>query len=485
MLRNSLVLLLLALAPGSLVGQADPFPVLPADAAAGAGAVEPCALDDVDGPARCGRFRVYEDRDAAAGRTIDIAFIVLDALAPERRAADGILLLPGGPGQAFTGAAAPISRAAAELRRHRDVVLVDVRGVGRSASLSCTVPYPGGFASRFGALFPLDHAAACRDELSRRARLDRYTTADSVDDLEELRRWLGYPQWNLSGASYGTRVAQVYMRRYPDAVRTAVLNGVAPVAEPTYVRNAYLLERALHRLLEECRADEACHAAFPELEQGVATLFARFDAGPVELEVDGRPVRFTSGDLSYALRGLLYARGAELPMLIDRAAAGELLPLAEYYVERTAWVGQEGGEAGYHFSVICAEDIAPLGDADVAAATGGTFMGDHLIQGYREVCDLWPHADLPPEHWEPVASDVPTLLLSGARDPVTPPEGADAVARHLPNSLHVVVPNGGHGVGGPCIAAMTQRLVETASLEGIDAECIRDAPPTRFRLPGG
>jgi pimeloyl-ACP methyl ester carboxylesterase len=473
----------LLLAPGLATAQAPRFPVLPADAPAGAGAVDACVIPQAHGTTRCGVFRVHEDRAAAAGRTIDIAFVILDATQPADRQPDGVLLLPGGPGESFTVNAAPISRLRPELRRSRDVVLVDVRGVGRSASLSCTVPYPGGFASRFGTVFPLDHAAACRDDLARRARLDSYTTAASVDDMEELRRWLGYPAWNLIGVSYGTRVAQLYMRRHPAAVRTAVLNGVAAVSQPLYVQHAALLQRALDRLLAECAADRACGAAYPELDAALDSVLARFRAGPVPVTVQGRRVAFSAGDLAYALRGLLYARGGDVPALITQAAAGQVAPLAEYYVARTAQFGTAGGETGYHFSVLCAEDIAPLTDAAVAEATRGTFMGDHLIEGYRAVCRLWPHARLPAAHWEPVKSDVPTLLLSGARDPVTPPESADTVAAHLPNSLHVVVPNGGHGVGGPCIEGLILRLITTGRSDGLDAACVQAAPPTRFRLP--
>lgn len=479
------LLLLMTGAAHPAAAQEDPFPILAAEVRAGEGALEPCAFGGLQGRARCGRFRVPEDREAASGRTIDIAFVILDALDPAARTGDGIVLLPGGPGESFTDGAVPISRIFPELRRTRDVVLVDVRGVGRSEGLSCTVPYPGGLRSRFGALFPLDHVAACRDELSARARLDRYTTASSVDDLEEIRRWLGYEAWNLLGGSYGTRVAQVYMRRHPGAARVAVLNGVAPLYESSYVQDAFLLERTLDRLLAECAADAACGEAFPDLEADLARLFAAFREGPLEVEIEGERVPFSFGDLSYALRGLLYGRAAELPLLISRAADGDVGPLARYYVERTGWVGGEDGYAGYHFSVLCAEDIALVDDEDVERWTAGTFMGDHLIRGYREACGIWPHAELPPSYFEPVSSDVPTLLLSGGRDPVTPPEGGEAVASHLPVSLHVVVPNGGHGVGGPCVEAMVVTLVETASLEGVDTSCVEAAPPVRFRLPNG
>jgi pimeloyl-ACP methyl ester carboxylesterase len=457
------------------------FPALPAAAPSGAGAVEPCSAPGLVGGARCGVFRVPEDRaePAAAGRTVDIAFVILEALEPAARLNDPIILLPGGPGQAFIYGAVPRSRQFVEtLRRRRDVVLVDVRGVGRSAALSCDVPYPGGLTSRFGTVFPLDHVTACRDALSRRARLDRYTTAATVDDLEELRAWLGYRAFNLLGTSYGTRVAQVYMRRHPASVRTAVLNGVAPVAEPVYVQHAFLLQRALDRLLEECRADAVCHAAHPAFAAQVADVLARFREGPVDVEVRGTVVSFAAADLAYALRGLLYARAAELPDLIERAAGGDVTPLADYYLARTDQFSAPDGNAGHHFSVLCAEDIAPLTDAVVEAATNRTFMGSGLIDAYRSLCRLWPHAKLPADHWVPVRSDVPALLLSGGRDPVTPPEGAEAVAAHLSRSLHVVVPNGGHGVGGPCVQSMIVRLVTDGSLEGVDSSCIAAAGGT-------
>jgi pimeloyl-ACP methyl ester carboxylesterase len=471
-----------ALMPGAWTGrvaaQALAFPTLAGDAGVGAGRVERCTAAGLAGTARCGTFRVLEDRARPDGRTIDVGFVILGATDSSARSADAIILLPGGPGETFTDRAVPSSSALLPLRRTRDVLLVDVRGVGRSHALDCDTGYPGGFRSRFGTVFPLDHAAACRDALSRRADLSQYTTAATVDDLEELRAWLGYPQLNLLGGSYGTRVAQVYLARHPHSVRTAVLNGVAPIAEPLYVQHARLLQRALERVLAGCAADDECARTYPRLTESLAEVLARFQQGPQFVELDGDTLPFSLGDLSYALRGLLYGRAGEVPRLITAAAAGDVAPLARYYAERTAWVGERGGSAGYHFSVLCAEDIAPLTDDQVARATAGSFMGAHLIDGYRAVCALWPYARLPQSHWLPVRSNVPTLLLSGGRDPVTPPEGGDAVARHLPNSLHVVVPAGGHGVGGPCVARMTQHVIETGSVRGVDTSCVPAQPPS-------
>ena len=141
--------------------------------------------------------------------------------------------------------------------------------------------------------------------------------------------------------------------------------------------------------------------------------------------------------------------------------------------------------AGMHFSVICAEDIIRADAAKIERETAGTFLGDYLVGGYARACEVWPYARLEASHWEPVASDVPTLLLSGSRDPVTPPANADAVAEHLANSLHIVVPGAGHGVGGQCILDIQMQFVDTASVEGLDTSCLEERPPTEFVLPGG
>lgn len=447
------------------------FPRLAPDAPAGDGIVETCAISGVEGSVRCGVYRVYEDREARAGRPVDLAFVVLDALDPTERAGDVILPLPGGPGQGFTGAGRGFARGNAELRRTRDILLVDVRGVGRSQSLDCP-DFEIDVAGRFGTVFPAEHIRMCREALSERARLDLYTTDLSVDDLEELRTWLGYDAVNLMGTSYGTRVAQVYMRRHPGAVRTVVLNSVAPVFELGYVHMARSLQRSLDLVVAGCETTAECSAAHPDLRRRLDGVLTRLGAGPVEVNVDGVPVAFTLGDFSYALRGLLYGRATDVPPAIQQASEGDFERLADYYLERAGWVGSEGGEAGYHFSALCPEDILPLTDERVAELSAGTFMGDHLIEGYRAVCRIWGVTPLPASFWEPVRSDLPVLIISGERDPVTPPAWGDAVAEYLPNSLHVVVPGGGHGPGNACTDRLEARLLEDASIRGLDPSCI-------------
>ncbi len=458
------------------------FPNLPAAAPAGSGTIQPC-MEELEGSVRCGRYRGWEDREARSGRTIDLAFVIADALDPAAGNGDAITFFFGGPGSSVTQASPFVIPGSRELREKRDLLFLDFRGVGASQALDCAVPYPRGVESRFGEIFPVDHIEACRDRLSERAQLDLYTSATNMDDLDELRAWLNYTQLNLSGGSYGTREIQVFLRRHPESVRTAILNAVSPVSEWGYLRHARGLQNALDELVAECGRDAACAAAYPDLGKTVERVLKRVRTDPPEVMTEGKKVKLGPGELGYALRGLLYRQGAEVPSMAQKAAAGDWQPLADYYLRRSGWVSEEGGEAGMHFSVICAEDIGPLDAETIARETAGTFLGDYLVGGYARVCEVWPYARLDDSFWDPVSSDVPALLLSGSRDPVTPASGAEKVAAGFPNSLHILVEGAGHGVGGPCIGLIVARFIDTASVEGLHTSCLEERPPTEFVLP--
>lgn len=477
--------LVMSLSFGSWVtvaqGAEPAFPELGQGTVPGTGKLAPCELG-IEGDARCGVFRVPENRDARTG-TVDVHFVVLKALDPAAKKDDAIIFFQGGPGVAVTADAAMLAEDAAALRQRRDILLVDFRGTGRSGALPCDVPYPGGLESRFGTVFPKDHIAACATRLAARADLTWYRTDPTIDDLEELRRWLGYAALNLNGGSFGSREAQVYMRRYPASVRTAILNSVVPLDRSSYLYTAPLLQQAIETVFVDCRADDACRDAYPEIEARFREVIERLDRAPPTVDVEGRKVTFSRGDFAYALRGLLYNRSAEVPYWIDRAWQGDWQPIAEYYLERTDWVAGEPG-TGYHFSTLCAEDLSRITAHEIEAVSDKTFEGGHLIRGYRDACELWPAAPLPDGFAEPVRSDIPTLLISGSRDPVTPARVANEVADGLPNSVSVVVPGAGHGVGGPCITSLEVQLIESGSIEGLDTSCIETVPSPPFRLPG-
>src|SRR5436305_13279425 len=237
----------------------------------------PCKVPGLSEEVRCASYAVWENREAKKGRKIGINVVILPAKGADK-APDPIFFFGGGPGQGIAGEAADLAQDPA--RQKRDVVLVDQRGTGRSHPLDCEFwGHPLDLRKAAGDVFPVDAVRACKEKLEKVADLRLYTTPLAMDDVDEIRAWLAYGTVNLSGGSYGTRAAEVYLQRHPQSVRTVTLLAVAPLDEYLPLHHAYAGQRALDQLLAECAADAACHAAFPNVKQEIAAVMARIDQG--------------------------------------------------------------------------------------------------------------------------------------------------------------------------------------------------------------
>lgn len=208
------------------------------------------------GRADCGVFMVPEGGRTA--RTIALDLVILRAVGTQP-APDPIVILQGGPGQAATQQADFYARTFAPLREKRDIYLLDARGTGRSNSLHCSVgsTSPADF-------LPLAAVQSCRKKLSAAANLSAYTTRETVNDLELLRRRLKLPAVNLYGTSYGTRLALEYMRLHPGAVRTATLSGVVPAQNDAPTEYGLFAQAAFDRYVSLCSTIAKCAAAYPD-----------------------------------------------------------------------------------------------------------------------------------------------------------------------------------------------------------------------------
>jgi pimeloyl-ACP methyl ester carboxylesterase len=443
-----------------------------------------CPSHEVAPPVRCGTVPVFEDRDAAEGRRIDLQVIVLgatgDALDP-----DPVFVLFGGPGQGAAEFALDVAAGFERTRLHRDVVFVDQRGTGGSNPLDCELPEDPAVA--FQGVFPRDLMRQCRARLEQHANLALYTTSNFADDLDDVRRALGYERINLSGGSYGTRAALVYARRHPRQVRSMVLDGAFPptiLAGLTYARTA---DESLRHVFADCRADTACNHAYPDAE-------ARFDrfwrgyAEPARVVLSSRDgptaVEVSRGVFGYGVRGMQYGSGIwHLPKALAGAEAGNLAPVAEAYLGRARSIW-DAVSVGLHLSVFCAEDLPYVDPAQVPAMTDGTYLGDYLFEEYRQACELWVRGDIPADFHEPVRSDSPVLIFSGRRDPITPPWLAEEAMETLPNSLQVVFPAGGHGYsggdGGGCKARLADEFIVAGSVAGLDTGCAAEVATEGF-----
>ncbi|HEU4324206.1 MAG TPA: alpha/beta hydrolase [Roseiflexaceae bacterium] len=428
--------------------------------------------------AECTTVRVFEDRAAASGRTIDLRVAVVPAVS-RSAAPDPLFFLTGGPGQAATESYVLLAPAFDAINQERDIVLVDQRGTGMSNPLKC----PEEVADQTDARAV---AEACLRDLDADPRF--YTTSVAADDLDQVRAALGYEQINLYGVSYGTRAALTYLQRHGARVRSAILDGVVPQDQPLGLYVARDAQRALDLTLERCSADPDCRAAFPELRAELDALLERLgrDAPTVRIAdpVSAAPteITLTREVAAQTIRLLSYAPEtvALLPLLIHSAAGGELGPLAA----QAHIAGDSLGESisgGMNTAVLCSEDTPFIDPAAAAQAGAGSYLGDAPLDWQLGICAAWPRGEVPAEFKRPVASDVPVLLLSGEADPVTPPANAEQAARTLPNSLSLVAPGMGHNViARGCIPRLADRFIDQVNPRDLPADCLEEITPLPF-----
>ncbi|MCC6783352.1 MAG: alpha/beta fold hydrolase [Planctomycetes bacterium] len=430
-----------------------------------------------------GFLEVAENRAETAGRRIRLHVVVLPARRREPRA-DPVFWLAGGPGQA----AASLAPMFVEhwLREERDLVFVDQRGTGRSNPLHVkTGAERNDLAGLLAAPFDPERFRAALPELEKRADLRCYTSSIAADDLDEVRRALGYEQVNLMGGSYGTRMALVYMRQYRAAVRSAVLDGVAPIAFENPLHHARSAQEGFDRLVAECEANERTRTAYPDLRGDLARVLERLDAAPAKLELDGQEVELSRDGFTSALRVMLYyeAGNRSVPRLLQRAARGDLEPFARAAVQSNRAL-RDALALGMLMCVTSAEDLARIDEDEIVRECAGTFLGEIRVRAQLAIAAFWPRGTVPAGWSSPVAVEVPTLLLSGTHDPVTPPRWGEEAASHLPRSEHVVV-QGCHGVGGhPRVQRLIREFLDAASVDGLDLDGIADIRMAPIELPG-
>lgn len=447
--------------------------------------LQPCkAQRDGEVDAFCGEYQVWENRQAKAGRKITLKVLVLPALGPNPKW-DPVVALGGGPGQA---ASALIGILSDKERQDRDFLFVDQRGTGEPDRLQCLLGRPGDFQSLFEQLFPVDAVRRCRDELSRKYDLTLYTTAAGADDLDEVRAWLGYEKLNLAGFSYGTRMAQVYLKRHPESVRTVMLWGSIPMDEALPITHSAAGQRSLDLYFDLCERDAACRDRFP-VRQDFQAMMARLDQGPVEVEAShpetGKrvKVRLPREVVAEVIRMALYnAQGAAAMLpVFHEAAAGNWQPLGEIVVERR-YGFLNGLAQGLFFSVTCAEDRPYITQEQIAARTAGSFLRDDRVSGQNAACDVWPRATVEPGHREAGHTNLPVLALTGRFDTVTPPEFGRRTVASYPNSLFLEVPYESHAIGGDCPLAIARAFLDRGSLQGLDTSCLAEMKPAPFQL---
>ena len=441
--------------------------------------------DPADGfdDALCAWIPVFEDRDQTSGSTIQLRVVVYPALDNDPRP-DPLFFLAGGPGQSAAQASSSVARAFRKVREERDLVFVDQRGTGDSNGLDCDLDTDD-LSLAFSEEHGIKQLKRCLSGYD--ADLRHYTTPVAMDDLDEVRDKLGYSKINIWGGSYGTRAALAYLRRHGDRVRSVVLDGAVPPGMKIPLSFPEDAQRALELMLDACEREDPCRARFPELRSQLAAVLDRLANRPARLTMDhprtGEPVSFSlpRDGVAQTLIAALYAPQAAsmLPILIEQAYEGDfagLLALGFALEPRDevqlSW--------GMFFSVVCAEDLPWFDDDERRSSAFGSFMGESTAKRWAQICEFWPHGTVSEGFHDPVRSDVPALVLSGALDPVTPPRWGEKLAEGLTDMRHVIVPGAAHGTSVEgCVPSLIADFVRAGSADDLDVDCVEgiDRPP--------
>ena len=431
-------------------------------------ALSDCRVKQFDGVARCATVSVPEDHSLPNGKRIEIFLAVLPSLA-RRPEADPLFLFAGGPGQAASDQGR-VAMALNDIRKTRQIVLVDQRGTGKSKSLTCAATEDAKRKDPLAEALNADIGSVEKDWAKCIATMKgnpaTHKTDDYIDDLELVRKGLGYDKINVWGGSYGSRVALRYMKRFPASIRTAMLDGVAPTSlrlpDDAMASSELLLKAAI----AACGESKGCAKAYPNLSGTLDALIVKLRATPQPVTMihpmTGKPMTGTLTDRAVIsfLWPLLYQPDAArlIPQLINAAAAGDFAPMAATSTANA--ITETDLAIVQRFAVMCAEDM--LGRTAPAMERFKS-----LSDVFYGFCKTLPHGKVAPEFYEPTASDIPTLLFSGTLDPVTPPAQGALAAKTLTNSKHIIAAGAGHIVlQQTCARRLMSKFVTAGNIAG-------------------
>lgn len=440
---------------------------------------------------RCGYLYVPEVRSDPDSREVELAVAILASRSSNPKA-DPILYLEGGPGG--SALADPDSWLESPLLDERDIILLDQRGTGFSLpSLNCIE-----LEAEDEQVSTLEAAQACRDRLENEGvNLAAYNSAASAADIHDLRLALGYEEWNLLGISYGTRLGLTVMRDAPQGIRSVILDSVYPPNINAYTDQPLNNADAIQALLDGCAANKACHEAYPTLSEHFYELIDELNDAPYENDED----YIDGGVIIDTLVSTLYDTSTipELPFVINEAYYENYEPMLNLMggddeeganrLERRPFQDEDLSDSeGQFYSVECHEEV-PFGNLAEAKAKVASYppqLTDKLLADLEElfqVCGFWGAGEADPIEAQAVQSPLPTLLLAGEYDPVTPPSWAKLATTTLAQHYYFEIPAGGHSLtdAGDCPLGIIIGFLNNP-LSQPDGSCIREIQP-HFALP--
>ena len=443
-----------------------------------------CYIEGLSDRLRCGYIIVNENPNEPNGQKINIHYAVIPAVKniyPNQ----AFLAIAGGPGQSAIDNAPLFNNTFARIRETRDILLIDQRGTGRSNILKC--PEDKSVSpllmneGNFDTIAETNKCLAAID-----GDVTQYTSTAALKDFEAVRISLGYDKLHIYGISYGTRMAQLYMREYAEAIATVTLDGVVPMQQ-SVLAIGLAIDRAVDLLISECENLSRCQQQFPSLRKALATTEVELMLSPVKAQIfhpmTGQPTEFllTHDKFLSVIRLALYSPTTRvlLPYAIHQAGEKNYQAVLGLYS-----LTMEGIDIamGMHASVVCSEDIHRL-STDLSTELETSYIGRTMFTELSKVCSVWPSTKVDETFSAPISNNIPTLLLSGELDPATPPDWAILAMADMKNATHLVAPHAAHGVAmQSCANRLVAQLVDEGSTAELDGDCLKEERPRGFYL---
>ncbi len=427
--------------------------------------------------ARCGVVEVPENTSKQE-RKINLNVVIIPAL-HSRQGEPPLFLLDGGPGIAATDAAPFVAGPGSMYREGRDAVLIDQRGTGGSRPLHCP-----DIENRSPLVDELvaENVIACRKKLSLQAELTDYSTMRAAEDIDSVREALHADQIDIWSLSYGTRLAQHYIKAFPTRVRRAVMAGFAPLDYRTPLFHAMNAQRVVDLLLYKCRVDESCSSRYPNLQNEWNAVLARLDHAPAPVHWKDTSALIERGSFTEQVRNTFITAAGQrgFPAMVHASYEGDFGPFLRMLPD-----GPSPFAMGLYLTIACSEGATRIVPADIRRYTAGTFLRDYRVRQELAACAEWPKYELPADFFKPPESSPPLLVVSGEMDSVEPPDYAEQFCSKLQNCHLVIIPDLGHGPfdlelwkGGGCYDAMAAKFLDSGI---VDNSCVNKMHVPDFR----
>lgn len=445
---------------------------------------------------QCGYLIVPEEHANPKGKTLRLAVATLKATGGQP-AAEPIVYLNGGPGQGAesTLAAFPQLPIGQALLRNYTMIFFDQRGTGDSQpALNC--PNAENLVSAAGGTQQVNDKviatlAQCHDQLtSQGINLNAYNSVENAADVNDLRTALGYDKINLLGISYGTRLALTVMRDFPQIVRSTVIGLIDPPQENLLAGRPIGFDASLKRVFTGCAADPDCNAKYPNLPQVFAEDVATLNATPAKLPLKDPT---TGKETEVPVNGTVFLTAVytslflgplipTVPILLTQVHAGKYDALTPALIVAAAEA--QSISLGMNYAVQCQEAYSFTNLDEVKAQAQETLpeIRDYELTSIGNdlaVCQKWNVKKADAREHQPIQNDLPTLLLSGQYDPITPPNYSTDAAKTLPKSVTVEFPGVGHDpieTSGACGAGIIVGFLQNPAAKP-DTACSASLAP--------